>query len=62
MSFVTAPPAFVQIAYLAAAVCFILGLKRLSTPATARSGNQVAAVGMAVAVLATLLLLSLIHI
>ena len=61
MSFVTAPPAFVQIAYLAAAVCFILGLKRLSTPATARSGNQVAAIGMAVAVLATLLLPGLRH-
>jgi len=51
-----ASPSFIQFAYLAAAICFILGLKRLSSPATARSGNQVAAVGMAVAVLATLLL------
>ena len=51
-----ASPSFIQFAYLTAAICFILGLKRLSSPATARSGNQVAAVGMVVAVLATLLL------
>jgi NAD(P) transhydrogenase subunit beta len=51
-----ASPSFIQFAYLTAAICFILGLKRLSSPATARSGNQIAAVGMVVAVLATLLL------
>jgi proton-translocating NAD(P)+ transhydrogenase subunit beta len=56
-----APPAFIQVAYLVAAICFILGLKRLSSPATARSGNQIAAVGMAVAVLATLLLPGIRH-
>jgi NAD(P) transhydrogenase subunit beta len=44
---------FREIAYLIAAAMFIIGLKRLSSPATARSGNQVAAVGMAIAVLAT---------
>jgi NAD(P) transhydrogenase subunit beta len=49
-------PTSVLLAYLAASVCFIFGLKRLSSPATARSGNQIAAVGMAVAVVATLLL------
>jgi proton-translocating NAD(P)+ transhydrogenase subunit beta len=56
-----ASPTFIQVAYLAAAICFILGLKRLSSPATARSGNQVAAVGMVVAVLATLLLPGIKH-
>jgi NAD(P) transhydrogenase subunit beta len=41
-------------AYLICASLFIIGLKRLSSPATARSGNQVAAVGMAIAIAATL--------
>ena len=41
-------------AYLVAASLFIIGLKRLSSPRTARSGNQVAAVGMAIAIGATL--------
>ena len=45
--------AFVDVAYLIASVCFIIGLKRLSSPATARRGNQLAAVGMAIAVVAT---------
>ncbi|HYN83494.1 MAG TPA: NAD(P)(+) transhydrogenase (Re/Si-specific) subunit beta [Gemmatimonadaceae bacterium] len=45
----------IAIAYIAAAVLFILGLKRLSSPATARSGNRLAAIGMAVALGATLL-------
>ena len=44
----------INIAYLAAAVCFIVGLKMLGSPATARRGNQIAALGMAVAVVATL--------
>ena len=47
--------AWVEYAYLLAAVCFIFGLKRLSSPKTARSGNAIAAVGMLVAILATLL-------
>ncbi len=45
----------IAIAYIVAAVLFILGLKRLSSPATARSGNRLAAVGMAIALGATLL-------
>ena len=45
----------IAIAYIVAAVLFILGLKRLSSPATARSGNRLAAVGMALALAATLL-------
>jgi NAD(P) transhydrogenase subunit beta len=44
----------INVAYLVAAVCFIVGLKLLSSPATARRGNQIAAVGMAIAVVATL--------
>jgi NAD(P) transhydrogenase subunit beta len=47
-------PNAIHIAYLVAAVCFILGLKRLSSPATARSGNWIAAGGMIIAVAATL--------
>ncbi|MGH3013690.1 MAG: NAD(P)(+) transhydrogenase (Re/Si-specific) subunit beta [Gaiellaceae bacterium] len=45
----------INVAYLAAGVLLIVGIKRLSSPATARSGNVVAAVGMAVALLFTLL-------
>jgi NAD(P) transhydrogenase subunit beta len=41
--------------YLLAAVAFILGIKRLSSPATARSGNQFASAGMLLAVVVTLL-------
>jgi len=42
-------------AYIVSAVLFILGLKRLSSPSTARSGNQLAAFGMVLALTATLL-------
>lgn len=45
----------VTLVYLAAAVCFIIGLKRLSSPKTARSGNAIAAFGMLLAIVATLL-------
>lgn len=48
-------PTGIELAYLAAAVCFILGLKKLSSPATARQGNTIAAVGMLLAIAATLL-------
>jgi NAD(P) transhydrogenase subunit beta len=41
--------------YLIAAVLFIVGLKRLSSPATAKDGNRIAAVGMLLAVIVTLL-------
>jgi len=39
--------------YLAAAVCFVLGLHLMNSPATARRGNQVSAAGMIAAILAT---------
>ncbi len=42
--------------YLIASVTFILGLKMLSNPATARKGNLVAAFGMTVAILGTIFL------
>lgn len=41
--------------YLGTAVAFIRGLRLLSSPATARRGNRIAAVGMLVAVLVTVL-------
>jgi NAD(P) transhydrogenase subunit beta len=41
-------------AYLGAAVLFIVGLKWMAAPATARKGNFVSAVGMFIAVLVTL--------
>ena len=41
---------WIDVAYLVAAICLIIGIKRLSHPRTARSGNLVAAAGMAIAV------------
>ncbi|MGM3306309.1 NAD(P)(+) transhydrogenase (Re/Si-specific) subunit beta [Anabaena sp. WFMT] len=48
-------PTGIQLTYLVAASLFILGLKKLGSPATARNGNLVAAVGMLLAVVATML-------
>ena len=48
--------AVVDIAYLVAAIFFIFGLKFLSRPALARKGNQLAAAGMMIAIVATFLL------
>lgn len=46
---------FVQdIAYLIAAILFIFGLKRLSSPRTARGGNAIAGLGMLLAIVVTL--------
>ncbi|MFN8244506.1 MAG: NAD(P)(+) transhydrogenase (Re/Si-specific) subunit beta [Ferruginibacter sp.] len=42
--------------YLAGSITFILGLKMLSNPATARKGNLVAAAGMTIAILGTIFL------
>jgi NAD(P) transhydrogenase subunit beta len=47
----------IAIAYLAAAVLFIFGIKLLSSPKTARLGNLIAAGGMLVALFATVPLL-----
>ncbi|MEA5512745.1 NAD(P)(+) transhydrogenase (Re/Si-specific) subunit beta [Nodularia sp. UHCC 0506] len=48
-------PTGIQLTYLVAASLFILGLKKLGSPATARNGNVIAAVGMLLAIVATLL-------
>jgi len=48
-------PTGIQLTYLVAASLFILGLKKLGSPASARNGNLVAAVGMLLAIVATLL-------
>ena len=45
-------PLWVQLAYLAAAICFVLALKGLSSPKTARQGNIIGAVGAAIATVA----------
>jgi H+-translocating NAD(P) transhydrogenase subunit beta len=45
----------IQAAYLAASVLFILGLRGLTRPDSARRGMQLAAIGMLVAVLGTLI-------
>ena len=47
-------PTLVYIAQIAGAVCFVLGLHLMNSPATARNGNLLSAGGMVVAVLATL--------
>ena len=40
--------------YLIGSVTFIIGLKMLSNPASARNGNLVAAFGMAIAIFGTI--------
>jgi NAD(P) transhydrogenase subunit beta len=49
------PQFIIDASYFAAAFLFIYGLKRMSSPMTARSGIMVAGVGMLVAVLASFL-------
>jgi NAD(P) transhydrogenase subunit beta len=47
---------FIQALYLVAIVFFILGLRGLAGPKTAPTGNKIAAVGMFIAIVATLLI------
>jgi NAD(P) transhydrogenase subunit beta len=47
-------PDLIQLIYLVATGIFIIGIKRLGSPATARSGNQLAALGMFIGVVVTL--------
>src|SRR3954466_13075262 len=47
-------PSLLTIIYLISSVTFIMGLKMLSHPETARKGNTVAAVGMTLAILGTI--------
>ncbi|HEY9643010.1 MAG TPA: NAD(P)(+) transhydrogenase (Re/Si-specific) subunit beta, partial [Coleofasciculaceae cyanobacterium] len=48
-------PTGIELSYLTAAGLFIVGLKKLGSPASARQGNLIAAIGMLVAIVATLL-------
>ena len=48
------PPFAQDLAYIVASVLFIVGLKQLSSAATARRGNLLSACGMLLAVIATL--------
>jgi NAD(P) transhydrogenase subunit beta len=52
---------WVDLAYLAAAVCFILALKGLSSPRTARYGNLIGAFGAVLAVVTVLVSADLDH-
>ena len=45
---------FINLTYLIATILFILGLKKLSSPASARQGNAFSAIGMLIAIVATL--------
>ena len=47
----------VRLVWLGSAACFVLGLMRMNSPATARNGNLVSAGGMIAAILATAVLL-----
>ena len=49
------PPNVIRVAYLVASILFVIGIKQLSSPKSARNGNLLAAVGMLLAVIATLL-------
>ncbi len=44
----------VELCYIVAAILFILGLKMLGSPATARRGNMISSLGMLIAVVVTL--------
>jgi proton-translocating NAD(P)+ transhydrogenase subunit beta len=52
---------WINVAYLVAAILLIVGVKRLAHPRTARSGNWIAAVGMAIAVGFTFLVKEIDH-
>ncbi len=54
-------PLWAQLVYLAAAVCFILALKGLSSPRHARTGNLVGAVGAVAAIIAVFFYAHLSH-
>src|SRR3954470_5699462 len=49
-------PSILTLFYLIGSVTFIIGLKMLSNPASARNGNLIAAAGMTIAILGTIFL------
>lgn len=52
---------FIQIIYLISAVCFILALKGLSSPESARNGNVIGMVGMGIAIAGSFFLPNFYH-
>ena len=50
---------FINFTYLISAVLFMLGLKNLSSPATAKRGNMLSMTGMGLAIIATLMVAGL---
>ncbi|HEX5467097.1 MAG TPA: NAD(P)(+) transhydrogenase (Re/Si-specific) subunit beta [Candidatus Limnocylindrales bacterium] len=48
----------IHLIYIAAAICFVLGLHLMNSPASARRGNQLSAVGMAAAIVGTIILIA----
>ena len=54
MEHVTAVDPWVALAYLVAGVCFILALRGLSSPTSSQRGNRLGMIGMAIAVITTL--------
>jgi len=59
---VSATPVWAQVAYLVSAVCFILALKGLSSPRTARGGNLIGAFGAVLACVVVFLYADLDHV
>ena len=55
METIAATPVWAEFAYLIAGVLFILALRGLSSPESSQKGNQYGMIGMAIAVLATVL-------
>jgi proton-translocating NAD(P)+ transhydrogenase subunit beta len=47
----------IQLIYVLAAACFVVGLHLMNSPASARRGNQASTIGMVIAGIATLILL-----
>ncbi|MGH3263479.1 MAG: NAD(P)(+) transhydrogenase (Re/Si-specific) subunit beta, partial [Trebonia sp.] len=47
----------IQLVYVLAAACFVVGLHLMNSPATARRGNQISTAGIVIAVVVTLILL-----
>jgi NAD(P) transhydrogenase subunit beta len=54
MEHAAATPAWVLLAYLISGICFILALRGLSSPVSSRRGNRLGMIGMAIAVVTTL--------
>jgi len=48
----------IDLIYVAAAICFVFGLHLMNSPATARRGNLLSAAAMAVAIVATVVLIA----